>query len=152
MEIINLQIIADINTNSQLKQRVEQFENLLSELRKRTLATTLVVSINKMIDEINGVTTEKELQKVLRKMQSRLIQQVEKEAKIVPKFYYRNLWMALGMTTFGIPMGVVFGLSLKNMAFIGIGLPIGMSIGVAVGTAKDKKAFDEGRQLDIVIK
>ncbi|PQJ74510.1 hypothetical protein [Polaribacter gangjinensis] len=152
MDIKALQIIAEINTNSQLQQRVDQFENLLSELRKKALTESLVVAINKMIDEINGVTTEKELQKVLRKMPSRLMQQVEKEAKIVPKFYYRNLWMALGMSAFGIPMGVVFGLILKNMAFLGIGLPIGMSIGIAVGTAMDKKALDEGRQLDIVIK
>ena len=152
MEISNLQIITPINTNSQLQQRVDQFENLLSELRKKTLTESLVEAINKMINEINSVTTEKELQKVLRKMQSRLMQQVEKEAKIVPKFYYRNLWLVLGMSAFGIPMGVVFGLILKNMAFVGIGLPIGMSIGIAVGTAMDKKALDEGRQLDIVLK
>lgn len=152
MEIRNLQIIAPINTNSQLQQRVDQFENLLSELRKKTLAESLVEAINKMIDEINSVTTEKELQKILRKKQFRLIQLLEKEAKIVPKFYYRNLWLALGMSAFGIPMGVVFGLIIKNMAFIGIGLPIGMSIGIAVGTAMDKKALDEGRQLDIVLK
>lgn len=152
MNINDLQLIADINTNNKLQQSVNQFESLLIELRKKTLPETLVVAINKMIEEINGVTSEKELQKVIKKRQFSLIQLLEKEVKIVPKYYYRNLWMALGMSAFGIPMGVVFGLILKNMAFLGIGLPIGMSIGIAVGTAMDKKAFDEGRQLDIVIK
>ena len=72
--------------------------------------------------------------------------------KLVPKFYYRNLWMVLGMSAFGIPLGVAFSMSIKNMAFIGIGLPIGMAIGMIVGTNMDKKAFDEGRQLDVVLK
>ncbi|WP_445750176.1 hypothetical protein [Polaribacter sp.] len=152
MNINDLQLIVDINTNNKLQQSVNQFESLLRELRKKTLPETLVVAINKMIEEINGVTSEKQLQKVIKKRQFSLIQLLEKEVKIVPKYYYRNLWMALGMSAFGIPMGVIFGLSLKNMAFVGIGLPIGMAIGIAVGNAKDKKAFDEGRQLDIVIK
>jgi hypothetical protein len=38
------------------------------------------------------------------------------------------------------------------MGLIGIGLPLGMSAGIAVGSQMDKKAFEEGRQLDIEIK
>lgn len=56
------------------------------------------------------------------------------------------------MAAFGIPFGVVFGISLGNMAFLGIGIPIGMVVGIAIGTAMDKRAFDEGRQLDLEIK
>jgi hypothetical protein len=72
--------------------------------------------------------------------------------KLVPKDYYRSLWMTLGMSAFGIPMGVVFGISMGSMAYLGIGLPIGLVIGIAVGTAMDKKALEEGRQLDVEIK
>jgi hypothetical protein len=38
------------------------------------------------------------------------------------------------------------------MGLLAIGLPIGMGIGIAVGTSMDKKAMNEGRQLDIEIK
>ena len=68
------------------------------------------------------------------------------------KNHYRNTWLALGMAAFGIPLGVAFGMSLRNLAFLGIGLSIGLAIGIAVGTGMDKKAFEEGRQMDLEIK
>jgi len=33
-----------------------------------------------------------------------------------------------------------------------IGLAIGMAIGMAIGTGMDKKALEEGRQIDLEIK
>ncbi len=57
--------------------------------------------------------------------------------------------MSLGMAAFGLPLGVVFGSSTGNMGLLGIGLPIGMVIGMGVGSKMDKKAFEEGRQLDL---
>lgn len=72
--------------------------------------------------------------------------------KLVPKNYYRNLWMILGMTTFGLPLGVAFGLSLGNIGLLALGLPIGMVIGLAVGSSLDKKASENGKQLDIELK
>ena len=57
--------------------------------------------------------------------------------------------MALGMAAFGVPLGVAFGTSLDDMSFLAIGLPIGMVIGLAVGSGMDKKALEEGRQLDV---
>ncbi len=89
---------------------------------------------------------------IIKKKQTRIIKLLEKEVKLVPKNYYRNLWLVLGMVTFGIPIGVAFGTSLGNMAFIGIGLPIGLAIGIAVGSGLDKKAFEEERTLDVEIK
>ena len=70
----------------------------------------------------------------------------------MPKKHYRNTWLAVGMAAFGIPLGLAFGATLGNMAFLGIGLPIGMVFGMSVGTNMDKKAFEEGRQLDLEIK
>lgn len=57
--------------------------------------------------------------------------------------------MTLGMTIFGLPFGLMFAMSLDNMAFLGIGLPMGMPIGMAIGAAKDKKAKDEGKVLEV---
>ena len=79
----------------------------------------------------------------------RIIELLEKKHKIVPKKFYLNRWLALGMAVFGVPLGVVMGSSLGNMAFIGTGIPIGMVIGMALGADMDKKALKEGRQMDI---
>ena len=78
-----------------------------------------------------------------------MIQVLEKEQKLVPKNYYRKIWLILGMSAFGLPLGVVFGFALDNMAFLGIGLPIGMVIGMAFGAQMDKKAEKEGRQINM---
>ena len=59
--------------------------------------------------------------------------------------------MGIGMAVFGIPLGVVFGTTQGNMAFIGIGIPIGLVMGVAIGSQKDKKAKEEGKQLQVDI-
>jgi hypothetical protein len=133
-----------------LKETYFQFQKLLSELRKRDLPEGLVMSINQDIEALNASADD--WKKQARKVQTRIIKLLEKEMKLVPKDYYRSLWMTLGMSAFGIPMGVVFGISMGSMAYLGIGLPIGLVIGIAVGTAMDKKALEEGRQLDVEIK
>lgn len=92
------------------------------------------------------------MRRINRKTQSRSIKLIEKELKIVTKNNNRNTWLAIGMSAFGIPLGVAFGTSLGNMGFIGIGLPIGMAIGIVIGTGMDKRSFEEGRQLDLEIK
>ena len=141
------------DSNIKLKEGYLQFEKLLIELRKRDLPDSFVVSINKDIEELNSTSSSGDpLRKIVKDKQSRIIKVLEKDLKLVPQNYYRNIWLAVGMTAFGLPLGVAIGLSLKNMAFIGIGLPIGLPIGILVGTRMDKKAFKEGRQLDLEIK
>ncbi len=88
----------------------------------------------------------------MRSAELRILKLIEKEQKLVPKNTYRNRWMAIGMSVFGVPIGVAFGASLGNMAFLAIGIPIGMAIGIGLGTGMDKKALEEGRQLDIEIR
>ncbi|NBP71319.1 MAG: hypothetical protein EBU52_21600, partial [Cytophagia bacterium] len=90
--------------------------------------------------------------RAIKTTEGKIVRFVEKQLKLVPQKYYRKLWLLLGMTSFGIPFGVVFAMSIGNMAMLGIGLPIGMGIGVAIGTALDNKALKEGRQLDIELK
>lgn len=76
---------------------------------------------------------------------------LEKELKIVPQKYYTKLWLALGMSVFGIPLGVAFGMSIGNLGLIPASLPMGMGIGAMVGAGMDKKALQEGRQLALEI-
>ena len=139
--------------NDKAQAKVAQFKSLLIELEKKELPDTIVAAINLEVQELNTIVgTDDDFSKSLKKKQSAIISLVEKQFKIVPLHYYRTRWTALGMSVFGIPLGVVFGAMLKNMGFIGIGLPMGMGIGMLVGTRLDEKAKNENRQLNIEIK
>ena len=150
MDIKTLQNQPNIETDKKLQSAFERFSQLLDELRKRKLPDTIVQEINRPINQANAANENpKASRKILKKQQYAIIKLLEKELKIVPKNYYRNTWIPLDMTTFGLPIGVALGTALGNIAFLGIGLPIGMAIGLAVRTEKDKKAAAEGRQLDL---
>jgi len=153
MKIIELNQRLDINENKKLSKTYFQFERLLKELSDRELPKEIIDFINRNVEGLNLIpSSEKRLKTQIIKRQSKIIREIEKELKIVPKNYYRNTWLAIGMSVFGIPFGVVLGTSLNNMGLIGIGLPIGMVIGLVVGSGMDKKALEEGRQLDLEIK
>jgi hypothetical protein len=152
MEIKELKKRPSLVHNKRLIGSYSQFDKLLMELRKKELLQEVVNSINNGIDLINSVSeSEKELRKQIKKTQSSILKLIEKEHKLVTKNHYRNTWFALGMV-FGVPLGASFGTSLGHMGLIGIGIPIGMVIGMAIGSGMDKKAFEEGRQIDLEIK
>lgn len=153
MEINELKKRPNIDQNKKLINAYTQFDNLLTVLKNKELPEEILKSINNGIDQINTVTeSEKGFRKQIRKTQSGILKLIEKELKLVTKNHYRNTWLALGMTVFGLPLGVVFATSIGNIGLIGVGLPIGMVIGMAVGSGMDKKAFESGRQLDLEIK
>lgn len=153
MEISTLKPRQDLGQDTNISKAYLQYETLLKELSKRKLPEHVVASINKDVEALNAMPEDgKLLAQELKSRQARLVRSLEKELKLVPKAYYRNIWLGLGMASFGIPIGVAFGLTSGNMAFLGIGLPLGLGIGSAVGTAMDKKALAEGRQLDLEIK
>ncbi|MBC7889731.1 MAG: hypothetical protein H7Z13_17790 [Ferruginibacter sp.] len=109
-------------------------------------------AVNHHIEEINFFTgSDKDLLKQLKNSQAAILKLIEKELKLVTKNHYRNIWLALGMSAFGMPIGVAIGISSGNMGLLAIGLPIGMAIGIFAGTAMDKKANETGKQLDVVI-
>lgn len=149
MSIIKLKEIE----NSSENPIYAQLGALLHELEKKTLSDEVVRSINQDIEELNATTVNgPSLKKLAKQKQTNIVKLVEKQHKIVPKNYYRNIWLAVGMSAIGIPIGMLYGLLMGNMALLAIGLPIGLGIGVAVGTNMDKKAATEGRQLDIELK
>ncbi|WP_316785315.1 hypothetical protein [Pedobacter frigiditerrae] len=150
IELNNKQINSTDNKQSKI---YAQFGELLNELRKREAPENIEKSVNDFVDEINSSTlTGNQLTKLITQKQTSLLKQIEKELKVVPKNYYRNLWMLFGFTGIGLPIGVAFGLSIGNIGLLGIGLPIGMAIGLAIGASLDKKALTQGRQLNIEIK
>lgn len=152
MKIHEINQKTDIEQNVKLQAAYVQIEKLLSELHKRDLPDEVAVAINQEIEAINTSSfSAGDLRKTIKNKQTKILKLLEKEVKLVPINYYRNLWFGFGMAILGLPLGVVFGLSLGNMAYLGIGLPIGMVIGMAIGEGMDKKAIEEGRQLDIKI-
>ena len=152
MEIKELDKRPGIEQDKKLNNRYESFEKLIIELKKKEIPLQIANSVNRDIEELNSFSgSNKELLKQLRRAQSRILKLIEKELKLVPKNLYRNRWLAIGMSAFGIPFGVAFGVSLGNMAFLGIGIPIGMVVGMAIGAGMDKKAFEDGKQLDLEI-
>jgi len=150
MEILDLNKRPEIIENKKLLKVYTQLVQLLSELKKKELPNEIISSINNEIEQLNAVVDSGNvLKKQLTKTQRNIIKLLEKELKIVVKNHYRNLWLVVGMSAFGLPLGVAFGTSLNNMGLLGVGLPIGMVIGMALGTGMDKKAFREGRQLNL---
>ncbi len=152
MELSSLLPVARLDSHKNLLRRYDAFEQLLAELKNRQLPDTVIAAINVQIDLINQAHPDsKKISRQLRKSQGAVLELLEKEMNVVVKKHYQMRWLALGLAVFGVPLGVSFGLTLGNMAFLGIGLPIGMVIGMAIGSAMDKKAAEEGRQLDVDI-
>lgn len=113
----------------------------------------LIAKVNTHVSELNSSSLSgKSLRGFVKKKQNKIVMLVEKEAKIVPINYYRNLWFILGMSIFGLPIGFALAMSIGNMAFLGTGFPIGIGVGMAYGMSLDNKAKEEGRQLDIELK
>ncbi|UFH32392.1 hypothetical protein LNP04_01410 [Chryseobacterium sp. C-71] len=153
MEITQLNLNSDKINNQKLTSIYAQFEELLEKIKQKKISEQTINFINREIDQANSTALrDTALFKLLKDKQNIIIKHLEKEYKIVPKNYYRNLWLAIGMTAFGLPIGTLFGIISGNMGLLAIGLPIGLGIGVAAGTSMDKKALQEGRQLDIEIK
>ncbi|SFT90756.1 hypothetical protein SAMN05216474_3087 [Lishizhenia tianjinensis] len=134
------------------KQKFQRLQKLVVTLNKYSLSEELVVLINKEIDLLNGIENHPRIfKRQLRVSQNRILSKLERKAKIVTKHHYRNMWLALGLGVFGVPIGVVLSSVLDNSGLIGVGFPFGMLIGIVLGNQMDKKAAAKGNQIDIVM-
>jgi hypothetical protein len=126
----------------------QKLQDLLGELEGVDLQAAHEAIIEDGIKELNALDkNDRKLLMLSQKFKNKIFTSLEKDLKIVPKGFYRTRWMIIGMSAFGIPFGVTFGISMDNMGLIGLGLPIGMGIGLAIGAGMDQKAQKEGRQL-----
>jgi len=149
MQIAPLSHRPSFETNPKLSKQFNSLQSLLEAIGKKEVPEEQLKKINEIIGGINVFSgTDPELVKAIKAGQSIFIKLLEKELKIVPQNHYQMQWMVLGMSVFGLPLGVAFGAAMGNMALLGIGLPIGMAIGIAVGTGMDTKAKNEERQLE----
>ncbi|REG84797.1 hypothetical protein [Algoriphagus antarcticus] len=139
--------------NPKLAKAAHNLSTLISAIEQMSIPAIQKQKINEIVTGVNNFPgPDPELLKQLKSAQKGVITLLENDLKIAPKNHYQLQWLVLGMAAFGIPLGVVFGFALGNLAFMGIGLPIGMGVGIAVGSAKDKKVMEEGRQLDWLAK
>ncbi len=152
MKIEQLKSRPNANENKKLEKSHKCMQGSIDALNKKDLPSDISTMINQVVETVNSFSgTDKELIKAMKTANKTILKEVMQELKLVPKNHYRNMWMVLGMSVFGVPMGVTFSVSLGNYAFIGMGLPIGMAIGIAIGTGIDQKAEKEGKQLDIEV-
>lgn len=153
MDLNQINASGFVNEDEKLKTLLDQINTYLLALDKKEIPENIVHTINNDIQLLNTSTLKnKDLKILFKQKQTDIIKLVEKELKIVPKNYYRNLWMPIAMAGIGLPIGSMIGLLSKNMGLLAIGLPIGLGIGAIVGGNLDKKAFNENRQLDMEIK
>ena len=137
------------NPNYKMEVAINQLQQLIDTINQRKIPEVVATKINY---EVSQIDTALITRNALRAKQTKILKILEKDLKIVPLNYYRNLWLALGMTAFGLPIGIAIAMSLGNIGLLGIGLPIGIALGMAVGTAMDKKARQEGRQLALEVR
>jgi len=154
MEIYELKEKDGVAEDVKVNRIYLQFKELLKELRKKELPQKIVESINHAIEELNSTErADNKLLKLLKRNQAKILELLDKELKIVEKGHYKGLWLVLGMSAFGIPIGIVLGLTiLGDVSYFPVGFPFGIIIGIAIGHKMDKKALKEGRQLAVEIK
>ena len=139
--------------NTKVLRQYHQLGELLKALEKRELPNEIIDFINQHIELLNSVSdSEKYFAKTIKEKENEILKYIEKKINVVPKNHYRKRWLSLGVGAFGLPIGVTIGSVSGNMGMLGAGLPIGLGIGSVVGSSMDKKAFNEGRQLDFEIK
>ena len=133
-----------------LEKNYNTMRLLVEKINERDLNAATVEVVNEQVEILNSAD-DKVIKSTLRKTRSKILTVLEKEMKLVTANHYMTRWMALGMTVFGVPIGVSYGVAIDNMGMMGVGIAIGMSVGLAIGSGMDKKAKEEGRQLDVKI-
>ncbi|MEM7369061.1 MAG: hypothetical protein AAF587_10720 [Bacteroidota bacterium] len=138
-----------LDQHPKLQAAYQKAQLLIDALNAKDIPLETEMSIREEIQKIDAYTgPEKGLAKVLRKGQRTILAIVRKETGLVSKGFYRTLWMSLGMTVFGLPLGMAYAIAMNNFGLFAIGLPIGMGIGIAVGSGMDSKAAKDGKQLE----
>jgi hypothetical protein len=138
--------------NNSLVKENKFLGELIHELNYRELPPEVVVVMNTEIDRLNTLADDhNRLRAGMRAVKRKLLKSALDDLELVPKNYYRNMWLALGMSVIGLPLGALFYVLQDNYSFISFGFLIGMVLGLAIGTEMDKRALEDNRQLQLEI-
>jgi hypothetical protein len=139
--------------DKKLSERYQLFNQLTRELEQKDVPEKIIAEINIAIEQQNDMEgNSSTLLKSYRALQKKIVKLLEKELQLVTLHHYRTLWTLIGMSTIGIPIGIVYANIIGNMALMSIGIPIGMGIGALLGSLRDKKALENGKQLNVLLK
>lgn len=151
MKIIELQKKSHLTQKKNTLKAFLNLEKTLIALREIDLSEASIIKINNKVKELNSFSeSESKFRKKLAIQKHNIIEFIRKKHGLVPQKYYQNQWFVLGMSIFGIPIGSLFSLTVSNISFLGVGLPMGMLIGSMIGKQKDEKAKKEGKQLNLL--
>lgn len=125
--------------------------SLLESLKERELTEASIKMFNEKVGELNALQADSDDMKKnkIKAVKNAILKHLEKQYKLVTPNYYATMWIPLGMTSFGLPIGTAIYVLTGNVAFLGIGLPIGMAFGSFYGASLDKKAAKENRVLNL---
>ena len=150
MEILTFTPPAQAAEDKQLDKLSTKLSTLITDLQTRDIPEALVADINTQVAAANtGTGDVKAQRKQVRQSYNEVSKIARTKLKLVPKGFYRVVYMPLGMAGIGLPMGVAFAMAIGNMGLMGIGLPIGLVFGMIIGSAMDNKAAKQGRQLGV---
>ena len=145
MELPELEVKEKDQLKKKEQKALEQFNELISALNDKELDEEMIEHIKGNMSNIRSELTFN----TIKKEESKILDYIKREKGYVAQNHYMTLWIALGMSAIGVPIGVAIGLALDQLGFMGIGIGGGLAIGVAIGSAKDKKAKEQGKQLPI---
>lgn len=129
---------------------ISNFHHLVHHLNERNLPAEVTEEINAKIQVLNSFSgSMPQYTKKIKTVKKEILSLLQKRLGLVPENYYTTLWMALGISAFGLPIGIVIFTLSGSAAFIGIGLIFGVAGGLALGTSLDKKAKAENKVLDV---
>lgn len=137
---------AKASQDVRLKKWLTSSINLLRELDARGIEPRNFDDELKMLKKQLSANTKTNM---IRTFYLRMVDAVRKQFDLTTPNYFQSRWTALGILVFGIPLGLVFSMSIDNYAFLGMGIPVGLAIGIAIGADKDKKAKEAGKLMEI---
>jgi len=145
MELDHLQPENPDQLKKKEQKAVDHFNELIDALNDKEIDETTENYIKKRIAVIKDNFTYN----TIKKEESKILDYINKQLGYVAENHYKSLWIALGMSAIGVPIGVAIGLALDQLGFMGIGIAFGLAIGVGIGSSKDQEAKKQGKQLPI---
>jgi len=135
--------------DSKMKKAASRYARMLNALRLKEVNAEVRDKINSFTSDLNEQATVPSVSRKINRSYAKALSILEKQHGYIPPKTHFVRWMAIGMAAFGTPLGVIMGLILDNMAFLGVFIGVGLAIGLSVGLSLDKKAESEGKVLDV---
>ncbi len=149
MHIHHLEISAD--SDEKLYASITHLKILISEIENKGVPEEVCYKINYQIDKMNSFANKKEgiLNRQLEITYYRILYILRRDVGIIPENYYRNLYLALGMSVFGLPLGALIASFLENTSYLIFGMLFGLAVGIVIGSKKDQIADKENKVIRV---